>query len=332
MKPKIRFGIIGCSSFAKKTTIPTILETSHAKLEMIGSRSIKKAKKFADNFSCKSYGSYDEVLENKSVDTIYLSLPIGLHEKWVIKSARAGKHILCEKSAAISYKSAKKMVHACKTNDVRLMEAFSFRFHPQHNQVLKIIKNNFIGKLFSFSGMYGFQLPYDPKNFRFIKSLGGGCLNDVGCYLICASRMIFQDMPSSIICNLYYNKKNVDTKGSLYLTFPNNQVAFGTFGYENLFQSTYELWGSKGSLKVERAFNIKNNMPATINLKTEKCTKRIHSKPSNQSKIMIQKFCKEIFQDGSTEFNFENELMNQALVLENARTSASKKCIITLKN
>ena len=47
LKSKIRFGIIGCSSIAERTTIPAIIRAKNATLQTIGSRNIDKAKKFA---------------------------------------------------------------------------------------------------------------------------------------------------------------------------------------------------------------------------------------------------------------------------------------------
>jgi len=75
MNKKIRFGIIGCSSIAKKSMIPAIKESHTADLQMLGSRFETTAKKFSKEFSCKSYGNYHEVLENNSVDAVYISLP-----------------------------------------------------------------------------------------------------------------------------------------------------------------------------------------------------------------------------------------------------------------
>ena len=157
---KINFGVIGCSSISKKTTIPSILASTFSDIEIIGSRSQNRSKTFAKNFSCKKYGDYNDVLENPNVDAVYISLPISLQEKWVIKSAKAGKHIICEKSATTSFNSAKKMLKECKKNNVRLMEGFSFRFHPQHNKISKILKQKKIGKPFCFFGQYIFTLPF----------------------------------------------------------------------------------------------------------------------------------------------------------------------------
>ena len=62
LKSKIRFGIIGCSSIAERTTIPAIIRAKNATLQTIGSRNIDKAEKFATKFSCRSYGTYDDCL------------------------------------------------------------------------------------------------------------------------------------------------------------------------------------------------------------------------------------------------------------------------------
>ena len=49
-----------------------------------------------------------DVINDKNVDVVYISTPVGNHEEWVLKSAKKGKHVLCEKSSTISFESAKK--------------------------------------------------------------------------------------------------------------------------------------------------------------------------------------------------------------------------------
>ena len=111
------------------------------KLEQIGSRSNDKAFEFSKIFDCKKCGNYDDVINDKNVDCVYISTPVGNHEEWVLKAAEAGKHVLCEKSSTISFDSAKKMVKICKENNVRLMEGFMFRFHPSHQKVKECIND-----------------------------------------------------------------------------------------------------------------------------------------------------------------------------------------------
>ena len=331
MTSKVHFGIIGCSSIAEKSTIPALIKTKEAKLQMIGSRSLAKAKRFSDKFSCDSYGNYEEVLERSDIDTVYISLPIGLQEKWVIKSAKAGKHILCEKSIITSSKSAKKIISECNKNKVRILEAFAFRFHPQHKRVEKIILQNRLGKLFSFYGKFGFILYPSTNNFRFSQDLGGGALYDVGCYLINSNRMIFQNEPIRVTCKLNFDKSTgVETNGVVLMEYPHNKIGVGIFGYDLSFQSTYEVWGSKGSINVGWAFNIKKNSSAKINLRIQNSLKRFNIKAANQTKLMLENFCKTLKNSHNAEYNFENEILSQAKVMDAARESNARRKTINL--
>ena len=331
MKSKIKFGIIGCSSIAKKSTIPAIISNKNSTVEIIGSRSITKAKTFAKEFDCNEFGNYDDVLKNKNIDAVYISLPMSMHEKWAIKAAKAGKHILCEKSLALSYNSAKKIVRECKNNNVKIIENFVFKFHPQHKKILDIIAKNKIGTIHSFSAKYGFNVLFSNKNFRFNKKLGGGSLNDVGCYLVSACSYIFKDIPTSVCCNLEINKKfNVDIRGSILLTFSKNRMALVSFSYDDYFQSTYDLWGTKGLIKTERAFSISKNMKTNIYLNQNDKIKKIIIPPANQFELAIEDFCSRIKDNSNT--NFGKEVLNQALIMDAVRKSSVKNSVIKIKS
>lgn len=332
MKSKIRFGIIGCSSIAERTTIPAIIKAKNATLQTIGSRSIDKAEKFAKKFLCRSHGTYDDVLNDENVDAVYISLPIGLQKELVIKSAKAGKHIICEKSASVSFTDVKKMVKICEDNKVRLLEGFSFRFHPQHKQIIKIIERGSFGRTLNFISKFLIPMEETPQNFRFKKDLGGSALNDLGCYIICASRMIFKSNPVSVNCRLFQKtKNNIYSYGNILLEFPDNHLAFGVFGYENGFQSNYKVISENSTIMSEIAYNIKLNKKPIINFNTGNEEKRLELDASNQSKLMIEDFCDVLRYEKPPLFPYEEDLLYQAQIMEAARLSNSKKKIINLK-
>jgi predicted dehydrogenase len=323
MAKKIKFGIIGCSEIANSSTIPAILESKFAELEVIGSRTRSKARKFARKFECEKYGSYQDVLNDNEVDAVYISLPIGLHEKWTILAAEAGKHILCEKSISDSFNSAKKMVSESKKYNVRIMEGFMFRFHPSLEKVLNFLNKKTIGKVFLFQSRYGFP-SISKKNIRYNKKLGGGILNDAGCYPICATRILFDEEPESVNCKLNINKKyNIDEFANISLSFKSGKISNMSLGYGLLYQSIYEIWGSKGILNLSRAYNIPPNMPALLKINTKKNIK-IKIKPTNHFKLMIDGFSKEI-KNKKIKLNFEKDIINQAKVMEAARISNKEK-------
>ena len=121
-------------------------------------------------------------------------------------------------------------------------------------------------------------------------------------------------------------------KGVIILEYSKNRVGIGVFSYENTFQSTYELWGSKGFVNLDLAFNIRKNIVAGINIQTNTSFNKIKLKPADQFKLMINNFCKELIEPKTSEFNFENDLLSQARVLEAARKSNSRNKSIHLSD
>lgn len=331
MKAEIKFGVIGCSKIAEKSSIPAIKSSKNSTLQMVGSRINSKAEKFAKKFSIPEFGSYDEVLENDKIDAVYISLPISLHKEWCIKSAKAGKHILCEKSSSSSFLDSQKMIKEAEKNEVRIMEGFMFRFHPSHKKVKELIRSESIGKIYSFFGRYGFQWP--PKNdIRFKKDLGGGILNDAGCYHICASRMIFEKEPTGVLCQSVLDKNGVDVKTTIHLKYSETQFAQMVTGYGLSYQSSYSLWGTKGFLRLSRSYNIPANMNPIIALNFEDKRKDILIPAANHFKIMIESFSNEIKKKGTCDFIFEDELLKQAKVMDASRKSFEQNKFIELKN
>jgi predicted dehydrogenase len=329
MSKKIKIGIIGCSNIAKKSILPAIQSSKNAEISIIGSRSIDKAKSYSQSFTCKKFGNYQDVLDSKEIDAVYISLPIGLQKEWVSKAAKHGKHIICEKSATDSFESAKEMISICKENEVRLMEGFMFRFHPQQKKVQEIINQHQLGEIFSFHGVYGFPMPLD-NDIRLNCDLGGGVLNDAGCYPVCASRMLFDTEPLQVSCYLSENEKYpVDIKFSGMLIYPKNRIASMHVGYDMYFQSTYDLWGDKGQLHLSRAYNVPPDSKTLITLQTNQ-TSKIEIDATDHFKIMIDTFCAELQGNKIAGYNFEDDLLNQARTMEALRISYKQRRIVDI--
>src|SRR5258708_37754162 len=129
---KIRIGIMGCANIALRSVIPAILEL-HDKFDLvaIASRTPEKALKAADQFNILPVTGYDNLLARDDIDAIYMPLPTGLHEKWVTNALEAGKHVFAEKSLAVDYDSAQRLIELARARKLLLMENFMVRFHSQ---------------------------------------------------------------------------------------------------------------------------------------------------------------------------------------------------------
>ena len=102
-------------------------------------------KSVADEFANKnaashSYGSYENLVNDKDVDAIYVATPHGLHHEHVLLCIENKKAVLCEKAFAINRKQAKEMIDAAKKKNVFLMEALWTKFLPNYAAVQKMIK------------------------------------------------------------------------------------------------------------------------------------------------------------------------------------------------
>ena len=303
---------------------------------MIGSRTQEKSKKFANEFNCKKYGTYDDVISDDSIDAVYISTPIGTHAKWSNKAASAGKHVYCEKSSTDSFVSAREMVECAKQNNVRLMEGFMFRSHPQHQKVKELINDGKIGEMKSFNGVFGFPA-FPEGDIRYDKGLGGGFLNDSGCYPICASRMIFNEEPVTVGCQFNRNAAGVDVKGTSFLIYKNQKSATITYGNGNYYQAKYEVWGSDGVISLDRAYSVPSDFTTKVSLQhnTEnnwegRRNEIFEIKPKDHFLEILDTFCMEITESEKAPFNFEEELLNQAKVMEAHRQSAIKAKMIWL--
>lgn len=333
---RVRIGILGCASIAEKYAISAFKSISDvAELVCIASRDPKKAKETATRHGIEPE-SYDSLLQRKDIDAVYIPLPIGLHEEWTIKSAEAGKHIICEKSLTDSFTSAKKMVAACEKHNLVLYENFMCAFHPQHAEIKDIIKKGAIGKPFLFQGLFGFP-PRPAEDIRYKKDIGGGSLNDAGCYPAFMARKILASEPISVTCHLVFDsKKGVDVQGSVLLEFPSEISAMIGFGFDQVYQNNYSIWGQKGIVRTNRAYAVPPTLKPTVELITNENasekTQAIDVPAVDQFALSFRNFCETILGNDRMQMKATYDaLLSQARMMEAMRVSSNENRKVILQ-
>ena len=214
----INWGILGLGDIAH-TFSKGFEDTSNAKLLAVASKDLEKLNKFKDKFNVENkflFNDYEDLIKCKEVDIIYIALPNFLHHHWALKSIRSKKHTLVEKPVTLNLKEIENIKKNLNGEKIFFGEAFMYRYHPQIETILNIIKNNDIGNLLNMKSQFGTNLlskkkfwffnkkkKIDPNSRFFSKKLGGGCILDLGCY------------PSSfslLISSLASNKDNLEIK------------------------------------------------------------------------------------------------------------------------
>ena len=146
---QVKWGIIGLGNIAMKFA-EGFQHTKNAKLLAISSRSENKLLTFKNKFQIDDnycFVNYDSLLKCKDLDIIYIALPHSLHYEWVIKSIEKGKNILVEKPATINFSQMENIKNNLKNKNIFFSEAFMYRYHPQIEKVIDLLKNKVIGNL-----------------------------------------------------------------------------------------------------------------------------------------------------------------------------------------
>lgn len=254
---KLRWGILGCANIAIRACIPGIQQSQTGIVSAIASRNLQKSQETAAKLDIpKAYGSYEELIEDPDIDSLYIPLPNHLHKEWTIRAAQAGKHVLCEKPASLTAVDVQEMVTACEQAGVVFAEAFMYRHHPRYERIKDIISSGEIGDIRGIHGAFTFSNPGDSKNVRYVREWGGGSAYDVGCYPLSAARMLLGREPEAVTTHAFFSPEHddVDMMMSGLVEFSGNVALTFDCGMWAGFRNTLEIVGAHGRIEVPSAF------------------------------------------------------------------------------
>jgi predicted dehydrogenase len=314
---KIKMGILGCANIAERYMIPAIKGTHEFELTAIASRIKEKAELFADNFACEAVAGYANLVQRDDVEAVYIPLPAGLREEWIMEALKNGKHVLSEKPLTTDYASAARIINEAKTHELLVMENFMFPYHRQHEFVEELIKKGEIGDIHFFKSSFGFP-PRGKNDIRYSKELGGGALLDAGGYVIKAARLFLgADLSLGGAFLRYDIQLDVDIYGGAILKNDTSQIAHVSFSLDNYYQCNYEIWGSKGKITADRAFTPPPNFAPTIILEKQDHRQEFKIKPDNHFMKILKEFHRAILEK---DFNFHwEDALYQAGLLDQIR-------------
>jgi dihydrodiol dehydrogenase / D-xylose 1-dehydrogenase (NADP) len=186
---KYGWGILGPGNIARRFMNDLPL-CPQADLAAVASRSPEKARAFAEQYGfAKSYGSYRDLLEDPTVDIVYIAVPHTLHQELTIQALEAGKAVLCEKPAAVNALQLQAMIDCARDRRRFFMEAMWTRFFPVNQRVYQIISSDALGTVTLIEADLGFGnwsggRVANPQSRLFSPELAGGSLLDLGVYCV----------------------------------------------------------------------------------------------------------------------------------------------------
>jgi D-xylose 1-dehydrogenase (NADP+, D-xylono-1,5-lactone-forming) len=308
----IRWGVLGVANIALRTVIPAIQHARNAKLVAIASRTPARAAEAAERLGVRWHGSYEALLRDPDIDAVYIPLPNALHREWTLRSAAAGKHVLCEKPLGLSAGECRDMIAACRAGGVRLMEAFMYRFHPRIVQVAELAAGGNLGELRLVRTAFTFTVREPETNIRFRSELGGGALYDVGCYGVNVSRMLLGE-PIEVFAWGDIAESGVDEAVVGLLRFHGRRTAVVDCGLRIVRREEVEIVGTDGRLLVPRAF-----LPGTADTEFHSFHGAEHTGTvvpgTNQSERMVEAFCDAVRTGAPVPYPPEDAVANLAAI------------------
>jgi predicted dehydrogenase len=314
---KLKWGVAGCGRFAEQTFIPNLKLLRKSNLVSLYSSDINRAKSLADKFGAEKYfDDYDSFL-NSGIDAVYIGSANVNHYQQVIKAAKAGKHILCDKPLSITSSQAEEMVKACEQNNVQLAVNYVYRFHPLIIKTKEIIDNQMLGKIISMNLNFNIDAP-PGSNFRFKKSeSGGGALRDLGTHVIDLLRYFGGEIISinGVLDNIIY-KSEVEDFSCALVKFQNGGYGFFdvSFNSKKSFNRV-EVLGHKGALSLDNLIDGRL-LPAKLTILLEGEAKKAFRKTGNKQLNLLKSVQKSFFSNEKPLASGVDGLVNMKLMEE----------------
>ncbi|HSC67948.1 MAG TPA: Gfo/Idh/MocA family oxidoreductase [Cellvibrio sp.] len=312
---KIRWGVLSTAKIGRTKVIPALQTSAHNEIIAICSRDEHSARKAADELGiARAYGSYNELLADPDVDAIYNPLPNHLHVEWSIKALEAGKHVLCEKPIGLSADDAQRLLAASQAHpELKVMEAFMYRFHPQWQKTKALIDAGAIGQLRTIHSHFAYN-NRDADNIRNKIEMGGGALMDIGCYSISLSRWLFNAEPLQVMGHITpYEDSEVDCLTSGILEFDSGTATF-TASTKIEWQQYMKASGDKGSIYIPLPFSPIADTATEIHLKRDDQRETFTLAPSDHYREMGDAFARSILNNQPVPTPLEDALANMRVI------------------
>lgn len=263
---KLRWGILGAARVNERL-LPAIVEAPNSRLVAIASRrpgaAAETLAKYAPQLGdVKTCDCLEALLENPEVQAVYLPLANHEHAEWALRVIQHGKHLLCEKPMALTVADIEAIELAAHRYNVKVVEGFMYRYHPQHARIREIIQSGLIGEVRSVRATYSFTMR-PARLYRLTNDVahGGGAMWDIGPYAIHSLRMWFDSDPVAVTAVAKYVESGADSVMSGVVDFGEGRFGHFDISFERARRSEYEIIGTKGGAKCHVAWQLPGDIP-----------------------------------------------------------------------
>ena len=246
---RVRFGILGTARIIDRF-VGAVKNSDFGEVSAIASRDLEKARLRADKLSIgKYYGSYEELLEDETIDVVYIPTINHMHFANARDALLHGKHVVLEKPMTLNKKDTEELFILAKEKGLFLMEAQKSVFLPVTLEAEKLIRSGIIGKVHLAD--YTISVPNVDFKWFYDKSSGGGALLGSGSYIISHARKVLQEEFVSSHGMATIGETGIDTQCTLSFKTASGVLVSGRITTLVKAESEARIYGEKGMLIIK---------------------------------------------------------------------------------
>ena len=146
MSRKLRIGVIGAGRIGKLHSNNLATRVPNAELAAISDVYEPAAKELAEKLGVPNYyNDYHKILEDPTIDAVFICSSTDTHSPISIEAAKAGKHIFCEKPIDHDLDKIKAVLEEVKKAGVKYQVGFNRRFDRNFKHVHEVVQSGGIG-------------------------------------------------------------------------------------------------------------------------------------------------------------------------------------------
>ncbi|GHB60174.1 glucose-fructose oxidoreductase [Persicitalea jodogahamensis] len=257
-KDKLGVALVGLGYYSTDLLAPALQLTKNCYLAGIVTGTPAKAEAWKEKYkildkNIYNYQTFDQIANNPDIDVVYVVLPPSMHREYVVRAAKAGKHVWCEKPMAPTVADCKAMIEACEKNKQKLAIGYRNLHDPNMQAWMKLAKEGTLGKprLVNCAAAY---VDNRTTHWKQKKDMGGGVMGDMGVYSIQGARHAIGEEPMLVTAHFFNNRPEiyheVEETSMYQMHFPSGALSNCTASFginSNFLKVNYE----KGTLMME---------------------------------------------------------------------------------
>lgn len=255
----VKIGIIGCGGIANGKHMPSLKKIKNVQMvafcDIIEERAVKAAEEYGVE-GAKFYTDYKELLKDRDIEVVHVCTPNRSHAFISIDAMEAGKHVMCEKPMAKTYKEAKEMLDASERTGMKLTIGYQSRWRADSLYLKKMCEDGELGEIY-YGKAIALRRRAVPTWGVFLNEYeqGGGPLIDIGTHALDLTLWMMDNYkPKMVVGTTFEKLKNQKDCGNAWgdwdpKKFTVEDAAFGFIVMEN---------GATIMLESSWALNIRN--------------------------------------------------------------------------